>query len=46
MFPLILTGLSRDYNKGVLQSLLRTVRIRGNIPSPGVRGPGGGWVGV
>ena len=38
MLPLILTVLNRDDGMilgGVLQSLLRTVSIRGNIPSSG-----------
>ena len=34
MFPLILTVLHRDYNRGYLSSLLRTASIRGNIPNP------------
>ena len=32
MLPLILTVLNRDYDRGVLQSLLRTVSIRRIIP--------------
>ena len=32
MLPLILTVLNKDYHRGVLESLLRTVRIAGNIP--------------
>ena len=32
MFALILTVLSRDYKQGVLESLIRTVRIRGENP--------------
>ena len=33
MFSLILTALNGDYSAPLLQSLLRTVSIRGNIPS-------------
>ena len=34
-FPPIRTVLKRDYHRGVVYSLLRTVRLRGNIPSSG-----------
>ena len=33
MFPHILTVLNRDYNRGYLESPLRTVGIRGDIPT-------------
>ena len=41
MFPLILTVLKRDDTP--LQSLLRTVSIRGNIPRVGVQRVLGVW---
>ena len=37
MFPLILTVLNWDENRGVQESLLRAVSLRGNIPSLGFR---------
>ena len=33
MFPLLLAVLSRDYSTPLLESLSRTVSIRGNIPT-------------
>ena len=45
MFPLI-TVLNRDSNRGLLESRLRTVSIRGNIPTCGVHGLGFGGLGV
>ena len=33
MFPLVLAVLNGDYHEGVLESLIGTVSIRGNIPT-------------
>ena len=41
MFSLIVAVLNRDYNRVVLESLLRTVSIRGKIPqhTEGLKSP-------